>query len=127
MRKSISRPRASAWDVMSRNSFRESKPESALTSIELATMFTVIDKAHSKVLLLSRAERCTPGRIAEVAYVDVAIGDIFAREGELGIDALVNVQVFEVLADRRAQSQRWRSVRSEFLIIKSACRAQLLG
>jgi len=38
---------------------------------------------------------------AQVAFENVAVGDALAREGELGIDALIDAQAFEVLADER--------------------------
>ncbi len=35
----------------------------------------------------------------KVAFEDVAVGDTFAREGILGIDALINLETLEILAD----------------------------
>ncbi len=37
----------------------------------------------------------------EVAFEDVAIGDTFARDGKLVVDALVDSQAFEILTDER--------------------------
>ena len=54
----------------------------------------------------------------QVAFEDVAIGDTFAREGKLGVDALVDSQAFEVLADERQAGVGGQLV-GQLLIMKS--------